>query len=231
MVYQEHADGMASSGDVPTADSTYNQLKSLLLAGGLTHGEPLVERSLAEQLGVSRTPVREAIRQLGKDGLVRIVEGKGAFVPTYTIEDICEIYQVREALEPLAARLGCRGIPEERLDYFEGRFATYVAQPELRQADPDAWQKLGQAFHETWIVGSRNTRLIQVMEGMRDQVELFRRLGTSVPTPPDRPTALDEHIGILAALRQRDPLLAEQRVRSHLQNALTYRLDALYARF
>ena len=82
-----------------------------------------------------------------------------------------------------------------------------------------------------WIHGCGNARLIQVMDGMCDQVELFRRLGMSVPRPPDSLTPLEEHIGILEAFRRRDPPLAEQRVRLHLQNALRFRLEAFTSHF
>src|SRR4051812_46154256 len=94
-------------GSSPAADDTYNRLKLLILDGELSQGEPLVERSLAARLGVSRTPVRETILRLEREGLVKIVEGRGAFVPSYSIDDVIEIYHVRQGLEPLAARLSC----------------------------------------------------------------------------------------------------------------------------
>src|SRR3546814_8727311 len=87
------------------AGSTYERLKLLILNGDIPKGQPLIERSLAERLGVSRTPVRETNLRLEHEGLVEVVQGKGAFVVSYSIEDLVEIYDVRVGLEPVAARL------------------------------------------------------------------------------------------------------------------------------
>src|SRR5438045_733067 len=89
------------------AATTYQRLKTLILNGQIAMEESLAERPLAAQLGVSRTPIREAIFQLEREGLVRTIEGKGAFVASLSVEDIIEIYNVREGLEPIAARLAC----------------------------------------------------------------------------------------------------------------------------
>src|SRR5437879_11262961 len=97
----------------------YDRLKQLILEGELAPGEPLVERTLADRLSVSRTPVREAIFRLEREGLVEAVDGKGAFVASYAIDDLIEIYQIREGLEPLAARLSCPHLLDADLDYHE----------------------------------------------------------------------------------------------------------------
>jgi DNA-binding GntR family transcriptional regulator len=206
--------------------SAYGRLRTLILTGQLRRGQPLIERVLADRLGFSRTPVREAMRRLEVEGLVRIVEGKGAFVPSYTIEDIQEIYQVREGLEPLAARIGCSKIPATHLDHFDEELSRYLGNTSLREEQPEAWQQLGQRFHDMFIYASANERLIQTLESMRNQIELFRALGTTFKLPADAASALEEHIGILRALQARDAALAEKRVRDHLQSALHHRLAA-----
>lgn len=208
----------------------YKKLKLMILDGELAGGEPLVERTLAERLGVSRTPVRETIFRLEREGLVRVVEGKGAFVASYTIEDMIEIYEMREGLEPLAARLSCTHLVDADLDHHEEELGRYRVRPALRQDDPGKWRRLGRDFHNMFIHASKNARLIRVIEGMQHQIELFRGLGRKINPRVDLKSAIDEHWEILRALRARNPQRAEKAVRAHLQNGLRYRLEALHGR-
>jgi len=207
----------------------YERLKRLILDGELPPGETLVERTLAERLNVSRTPVREAIFRLEREGLVEAVDGKGAFVASYAIDDLIEIYQIREGLEPLAARLACAHIAAAELDYHEKQIKRYRANPRLRDEEPAKWLRLGWEFHHMFIHASRNARLIDVIERMQNQIELFRGLGRAVPREETH-AAVDEHWEILSALRARDPARAEQAVRVHLQNGLRKRLEGLHGK-
>jgi len=204
----------------------YDRLKQLILEGDLPPGEPLVERTLAERLNVSRTPVREAIFQLEREGLIKAVDGKGAFVASYAIDDLIEIYQIREGLEPLAARLSCAHLTAGDLDYHEKQIKRYRTNPRLREQDPEKWLRLGWEFHQMFIHASRNARLIDVIERMQNQIELFR----SVVPRTDMQAAVDEHWEILSALRSRDPGRAEQAVRAHLQSGLRKRLEGLHGK-
>ena len=212
------------------AAGPYEKLKLMILDGELAGGEPLIERPLAERLGVSRTPVRETIFRLEREGLVRVIEGKGAFVASYTIEDMIEIYQMREGLEPLAARLACANLTDEHLDRHEEQLSRYRARPALRHEDPGKWRRLGRDFHNMFIHASKNARLIRAIEGMQHQIELFRGLGRTINPRTDLKSAVEEHAEILQALRARSPQRAEKAVRAHLQNGLRYRLEALQAK-
>lgn len=212
------------------AAGPYEKLKLMILDGELAGGEPLIERPLAERLGVSRTPVRETIFRLAREGLVRVIEGKGAFVASYTIEDMIEIYQMREGLEPLAARLACANLTDEHLDRHEEQLSRYRARPALRHEDPGKWRRLGRDFHNMFIHASKNARLIRAIEGMQHQIELFRGLGRTINPRTDLKSAVEEHAEILQALRARSPQRAEKAVRAHLQNGLRYRLEALQAK-
>lgn len=213
----------------PTTEdaSPYERLKLLILSGEIGMGQPLAERSLAERLGVSRTPVRETLLRLQKEGLVQIVQGRGAFVMSYSIEDLIEIYEVRLGLEPVAARLSCPHISLEELAFFEGAFNRYMRDPERGDDDNDEWQRLGRDFHNLFIRGSRNGRLIQIMEGLQDQVELFRGLGKAISPLVVSRAVIEEHLEIVAALTLRNPRRAERAVRVHLENGLRSRIDAL----
>jgi DNA-binding GntR family transcriptional regulator len=205
----------------------YRKLKLMILNGEISRGEPLVERSVADLLGVSRTPVRETIQRLENEGLVRIVEGKGAFVAEYSVEDVIEIYQVREGLEPIAAQLGCPYVRAADLDRFEEQFNLYKNSASRRDNDPDEWRKLGREFHDLFIRASQNGRIIQAIEGLRGQIELVRGISRSASVRSVARSSIDEHLAILHALRARAPQRAEKAVRTHLQNALRHKLEAL----
>jgi len=207
----------------------YEQLKSLIINGDLAGGIPLVERSLADRLGVSRTPIRETIMRLEREGLVRIVEGKGAFVAEYKIEDVIEIYQLREGVEGVAARLSCGQIEPSLIDYFEASLHRYRATPSLREEQPDAWQKLGREFHDMFINASGNRRLRQIVDGLKTQIELFRGI-TMAKGHAFAVTAIDEHLDILKAFKANSPDRAERAVKRHIRNGLEHRIELLQRR-
>jgi DNA-binding GntR family transcriptional regulator len=207
--------------------SPYQRLRLMILDGNIGRGEPLVERSIAARLGVSRTPVRETILRLEREGLVRIIGGKGAFVASYTVEDVIEIYQVRQALEPMAARLSCSHLAMAELCSLEEKFKRFETNPLLITNDSAAWLRLGREFHGLYIRNSHNQRLIRIIGGLQDQIDLVRGLGRTISKLASRESALQEHLAILHALKARDPDRAEHAVRTHLQNGLRYRLDGL----
>jgi len=207
---------------------TYERLKLMILDGELASGEPLVERSLATRLNVSRTPIRETIIRLQNEGLVRTIDGKGAFVASYTIEDLIEIYHVREGLEPIAARLSCPYLPLESLLSFEKKLRAQAAEPDARYTNPGAWNRLGRDFHNLFIKGSQNERIIRIMEELQDQIELFRGLHRTISPNALSNSSVDEHLQILEALKARDADRAEFAVRAHIQNGLRFRLEGLH---
>ncbi|MGZ5737709.1 MAG: GntR family transcriptional regulator [Burkholderiales bacterium] len=221
----------ARSTAAPRSESApYDSLKQLILDGTLAPGEPLIERTLAERLSVSRTPVREAIFRLEREGLIEAVDGKGAFVASYSIDDLIEIYQIREGLEPLAARLSCAHLDDADLDYHEKQLKRYRDTPRLREENPGKWLQLGWEFHQMFIRASNNARLIDVIERMQNQIELFRGLGRSVIPRRDMQSAVEEHWEIFTALRKRDEERAERAVRMHLQSGLQKRLEGLHGK-
>lgn len=221
---------MESSAPVLNDTRPYERLKTLILNGEIGMGQPLAERSLAGRLGVSRTPVRETLLRLQNEGLVEIVQGRGAFVVSYSIEDLIEIYEVRLGLEPVAARLSCPHVSLQELAAFEREFNCYLRDPERGDGDQDKWQQLGRNFHNLFVRASRNTRLIQIMDGMQDQIELFRGLGRAISPHAVSKPVIEEHLEIADALQARNPRRAERAVRNHLQNRLRSRIDALQSK-
>ena len=158
---------------------------------------------------------------------MRIIEGKGAFVADYSIDDVIEIYQVREGLEPIAARLGCPYVRAADLDRFQEQFNLYKNRASRRDNDPDEWLKLGRDFHDLFIRASQNGRIIQAIEGLRGQIELVRGISRSASVRSVAQSSVDEHLEILHALRARAPQRVEKAVRTHLQNALQHKLETL----
>lgn len=229
MVYHSYGERMPRAL-TPAETTTYDRLKQMILQGQIGHGEPLVERSMAERLGVSRTPVRETILRLEREGLVRVVEGKGAFVASYTIEDLIEIYQIREGLEPIAARLACPRLALAELRVFEKEFEYFRSDPSRRIDDQNAWLQLGRDFHAMFIEASGNQRIISVIHGLQNQIELFRNLSRKIDPHVVTRSTVEEHFTILRAFMDRDPEAAEAAVRIHLQNGLRYRIDGLSGR-
>lgn len=212
-----------------TQDSSpYQRLKEMILAGGFAPGEALVERTLATKLLVSRTPVRAAIMRLEKEGLVRVIDGKGAFVAAYSVEDMIEIYQMREGLEPLAARLSCAHIDSKELEFFDDALKRCREKLPEASDDPDAWRALGRDFHNLFIRASKNERIIAALDAVHDQIELFRGLGRSANAPRLTVSAVDEHLRIVDALKARDAARAEKAVRIHIQNGLKARLKLFH---
>jgi DNA-binding GntR family transcriptional regulator len=204
--------------------TAYERLKQMIVAGAIAPGEALVERTLATRLRVSRTPVRAALVRLEKEGLVRVVGGKGAFVAGFSVQDMIEIYQIREGLEPIAARLACAHMEPKELKFFEDALKRCRAKPSTLEDDQDAWRALGRDFHNLFIRASNNQRLITALDALHDQIELFRGLGRSLNAPRLTVDAVDEHLNILDALKARDAARAEKAVRLHVQNGLKARL-------
>src|ERR1700754_3519704 len=165
LVCQRHAIAMPTVA-VKESSSAYDRLKELILDGRFAAGAPLTERALATELGVSRTPVREAILMLEKEHLVQIVNGRGAYVASYSVEDVIQIYHVRIGLEPLAARLSCANITPTMLEPFERELRRFKQNPGSRKDNPDAWRRVGRDFHGLFIRASGSRRLIQILEGL-----------------------------------------------------------------
>ena len=146
---------------LPLRDVVFNTLRRAILKGDLKPGERLMEIALAEKLGVSRTPIREAIRKLELEGLVVMAPRKGAKVASITERDLNDVLEVRKGMEELAIRLACERItPEEleELDKVEQRFLSLTENGDLTElAEMDV------AFHDIIYKATNNKRLVQLL--------------------------------------------------------------------
>lgn len=199
----------------PLRELVFEALREAIVNGTLAPGERLMEVQLAEELGVSRTPVREAIRRLELEGYVVMVPRKGAYVASMSAKDVAEVFEIRTALEGLAAELAAERITEEELEELE-RKLHYVA---LRVEEGDL-EKLVEAdteFHDLLYRASRNQRLVQIIGNLREQIQRFR--AASLATPGRMQETLEEHKKIVEAVAKRNGALARRLAEEHIENA------------
>lgn len=199
----------------PLREVVFESLREAIIQGRLRPGERLMELQLAEELGVSRTPVREAIRKLELEGFVVMMPRKGAYVAGITDKDITEVFEVRAALESLAAGLACDRITDEELEQLE---RSVVQISELaEQANLDGLVQEDAEFHEIIYRASRNKRLILILTNLQEQIQRFRL--TTLSRPGRTRKALDEHRQIVEAISERNVELAQRLAWEHIENA------------
>lgn len=207
----------------PHGNSAYQHLLEEIREGTLLPGERLREVDLSERLGVSRTPVREAIRQLEADGLVTHVPRQGATVRSLNYAEVMELYEMRAVLEGTAARLAARAASDVELDELD------MLNDRLAEAGtgPDAAQ-INRVFHATVLDAAKNRFLTKSMLSLQKALLI---LGPSQLLDGDRAkAAVAEHRRIMAALKARDGALAETEMRAHIQAAQRMRIRALQDR-
>lgn len=156
----------------PLREVIFNTLREAIIIGELRPGERLMEVQLAEKLGVSRTPVREAIRKLELEGLVDMLPRKGAHVADLSVKDIMDVLEVRATLDGLATSLAATRITEEEikaLKNVQNQFANYVEKENLQGSI-----KKDVEFHEIIYKSSRNEKLIHISNNLREQIQRFR---------------------------------------------------------
>ena len=196
-------------------DEVYDHIKTEILTGKLSSGERLGEIALAERLGVSRTPVREAVQRLVQDGLVEVEANKGARVRALSIAQIEETYAVREALDGLAARLAAEHRTDADLNRMRDALDKLETSPSgayLEQVGIDL------EFHAAIAGASRNTVLDGVLRGISETVTRVKQLTRE--TNQTKETRTDHH-AILTAIQKRDPDAAERTARVHVRRFQT----------
>ena len=199
---------------LPLRDVEFNTRRQAILQGEFEPGERLMEIQLAERLGVSRTPIREAIRKLELEGLVRMVPSIGAEVAEISEKSLREVLEVRRSLEELAIELACQRItPEEltALEEAENRFARAVEDGEVM-----AIAESDENYHELIYQATANDRLVQILNNLREQMYRYRL--EYIKDEDRRQILVVEHEHILRAVRRRDIADAKSAVREHIDN-------------
>jgi DNA-binding GntR family transcriptional regulator len=209
-------------------EETVHRLRDLIVAGDLKAGERVPERALCERFGVSRTPLREALKVLASEGLVELLPNRGARVAKLTIDDIDEMFPVMAALEALAGELACLRISDEGIA--EIRALHYQMALHHTRRELNDYFRLNQKIHEKILDAAGNPTLTNLYRGLSGRIRRARYLANISRARWDK--AMAEHEEILDALTRRDSTALARILRQHLMNkceALKESITALEA--
>lgn len=190
----------------------FHHIREDILSGKYSDNEELKEATIGAELGVSRTPVREALRQLELEGLVNIIPNKGAYVTGISQQDIHDIYVIRSYLEGLAARWACEIITEEQIEEIEE--IVYLSEFHAKKQHYEQIVELDNKFHESIYRASGSKILEHELTTFHHYVERIRKKSLGKEERAVKSNA--EHMAILEAIKQRDGHLAEKLAHEHI---------------
>lgn len=203
----------------PLREIVFETLRDAIINQTLEPGERLMEIQMAEEMGVSRTPVREAIRKLELEGLVIMVPRKGAYVAGISVKDIHEVFEVRASLEGLAASLAAQRVTPEELDEMEKNLFMETGEEDADENNLRSIVEIDTSFHDLLYKAAKNEKLFQMVNNLQEQLQRFR--SASLARPGRSRTALDEHRKILEAIAMGDSKLAQKLAMEHIESAET----------
>lgn len=208
-VKQEVTDKFSLRGRV------FHRLREDILSGKYKEGDELKEVAIGEELGVSRTPVREAFRQLELEGLIQIIPNKGAYVTGITEKDVKDIYMIRSLLEGLCARWACEHITEEQMEEMEENI--YLSKFHAQKGHLEQLAELDNRFHEI-LYEACNSKILE--HQLRDFHEYVLRVRKKTLSNANRgPKSNEEHEQIMEAIKVKDTDKAEKLANMHIINA------------
>ncbi len=194
-------------------DRIAQRIRASIIDGRITPGQRLAEPDLSLQLGVSRTPLREALLQLDSEGFVRVTPRRGAVVSALSHEDAHDTYQVKGVLEAFAARLACERMTAAELKQLRGIHDHMRRIAAARTKDVKAILQSNAEFHQALSDASGNEKLAGYIRSLRSQALRYNYIYLSVLS--HLATSMKEHDRILAALQKRDGAGVERLVRAH----------------
>lgn len=194
----------------------FQEIREDILKGKFKENEELREATLGKELGVSRTPVREALRQLELEGLVHIIPNKGAYVTGITAKDVHDIYMTRSMLEGLCARWAAEHISEEQIQEMEE--VLLLTEYHLDRGNAEQLAELDGKFHEVLYDASQSRILRHILSDFHKYVQVARK--RSVKKEDRAKKSLEEHREILNALRTGDADRAEELAHIHILNVM-----------
>ena len=215
----------APKNAIPARERTYESLKEKLLSGHFEPRERLTEEHLAAELGVSRTPVREALHKLEQEGLVTPLQTRGFCVPSDSREDMEELFEIRSILEGYALRCVCLSISEENLDDLEVFLSE--AEAALKEEEIDRIFHINTKFHDMLHrLVSHKPRLFNLMGDMRKYVLRYRK--NTLYHLKGAQRAINGHRKIMLALKLKDPDLCERIMREHIHASKEDALQTIF---
>ena len=211
---------------LPLRDVVFNTLRQAILRGELKPGERLMEIQLANKLGVSRTPIREAIRKLELEGLVLMIPRKGAEVAEITEKSLRDVLEVRRAWEELSVQLACEKITKEEIRELE-RVAKEFQQV-VKSSDITEIAEVDVRFHDIIYTATDNQKLIQLLNNLREQmyryrVEYLKRDGVF-------PQLIAEHEAIIRHIENNEKEKATEVMCRHIDNQVEAVIDVIRAK-
>ena len=197
-------------------EMVYSRLEEEILMGELCEGESLAEIALSKRLGVSRTPIRGALHRLAEEGLVEISPNRGARVLGINVEDLVDIYKIRERLEGLASALAAKRITREELN--ELSEAVDLAQFYISRNDTEHIKELDTVFHCIIYKASGSRFLERTLSELHKKIKAYRKRSLTVPGRLEKSEA--EHREILEAIKAGDSERADELTSLHIRRAL-----------
>ena len=199
---------------LPLRDVVFNTLRQAILKGELEPGERLMEIQLADRLGVSRTPIREAIRKLELEGLVLMIPRKGAEVAKISEKSLRDVLEVRRSLEELAIELACQRMSDSDIEDLE------LAQNAFREAvtagDAMTIAETDEHYHDIIYNGTGNNRLVQILNNLREQ--MYRYRVEYLKDENNYPTLMKEHKDIVEGLVRKNKMQVTETMHQHVKN-------------
>jgi DNA-binding GntR family transcriptional regulator len=212
---------MMANGSKSKKVIVYENLKKKIITNTLKPGEPLNEGVLSGELKISKTPIREALQQLEKEGFIEIVPGKGAFVSRISVEEVLEVFEIRKILECAVIR---RVAAKAELNVAEAEAVRrrFESSEAGSNKTPRYSFKPGDQIHAFVFEAFGNKRLLEYYRRLLDHIERMRLYFFSQFRPERSEQSALEHLEIINALIARDPERAENAMRVHLQNSTDY---------
>lgn len=210
-----------SGSRVNLSELAYNEIKDALCSGKIVSGDILSESQLAQSLGMSRTPIREALRALASEDWLEIKNGVGAYVKPLSSKDIEDLYEVRCLLEVQAAKTSVYHITDAEIDDLEQKFRGLLDRYKSgEQPGPSAFSALDWALHELIIERCQNNYIKVIMRNNNSNIKRYQLL--SVEALNDIEESTLQHLNILSLLRQRDVDALTTTLQEHLNWAANF---------
>ena len=199
---------------LPLRDVVFNTLREAILRGDLVPGERLMELQLAAKLGVSRTPIREAIRMLEQEGLAITIPRKGAIVAGMTEKDMQDVLEIREALEELSVQVACDKITDEEIAELQKNMKNF--EHSLNSGDLKTMAHADVEFHDVIYRATDNPKLINMLNNLREQ--MYRYRVEYLKNPQNHEQLLHEHEAIYKGIVEKDKSAVTEMIRKHISN-------------
>lgn len=199
---------------LPLRDVVFNTLRKAIITGHFKPGERLLEVHLAAQLGVSRTPIREAIRKLELEGLVTMGRHRGAVVAEMTIKNMRDVLEVRRTLDMLSVELACERIKDDEMEKLEDARDAFVAA--LKTGDTAMMAAADVSFHDIIVEATGNLRLKQLLNNLAEQMYRYRFIYLQDDIRHDM--LVTEHEAIYEAIKAKNNEAAAAAAKAHIDN-------------